>query len=177
MKVSPTLAFLLSACAVFLAAPYLPTALLNLMVGNYIGTAALMIATLFVLRKNIVLGIALFLAVAALFLEHRRRLVMKAQIAMEMPPHSKPASVEALDTPAPPIVKGEVHPAREEASFEDHGFEPAQETGSNSFSKVDESINEKHPLETVPPRPEEVAETMQDRGFAKPFDATDKFHA
>jgi len=172
MKVSPTLVFLISACAVFLIAPYFPSALLNLLVGNYFSTGALMIATLFVLRKDIVLGLAFFLAAAALFLEQRRRIVTKVQIAMETLPHGKPAGVEALNTPAPPIVKGEVHPPRESASYEDHGFEPTEQTGSNDFSKVDESINEKKPLETVPPHPEEIADLMEDRGFAKPFEAT-----
>jgi hypothetical protein len=176
MKVSPTLAFLLGACAVFLFSPYLPSGLLELLVGNTIMAGLFLIAALFVLKRDTILGLASFLAVAALFLEHRRRLVLRAQIAMAGGgmggmPVSKPASVEALQVPAPPLVQGEVHPSHEIPHVEEHGFRPDEETGSNSFSEApgSVSIDEKQPLKTVPPHSEDVEAMMEEKGFAPAF--------
>lgn len=170
MKVSPTLTFLVGACAVFLLSPYLPSALLGALVGNKLMAGAFLIAALFVLRQNIVLGLAFFLAVAALFLENRRRLVTKAQIALQTGVTHGP--VEEVSRPAPPIVQGEIHPEHQEPEVTDHGFEPMEGSGSNDFSKVGHSIDEKQPLRTVPPHPEEVAEHLEDAGFAHPFEST-----
>lgn len=135
-------------------------------------TGVLLVASLVILRTDIVLGLAFFLAVAALFLEHRRRLVTKAQIAFG---GSKPplAGVEELEKPAPAIVKGEIHPESEIPHAEEHPFEPSEESGSNEFKGVGaESLDEKQPLETVPPHPEQVSEYLQERGFASPFESS-----
>ncbi len=176
MKISPTLTFLVAASAVFLFSPYLPAAVLELLVGNKIMAGLFLIAALFVLKQDTILGLASFLAVAALFLEHRRRLVMRAQVAMGgagmgAMPTSKPAAVEALDVPAPPLVKGEVHPDHEVPHVEEHGFRPDEDTGSNKFSEApgSESIDEKQPLKTVPPHPEDVEAMMEEKGFAPAF--------
>ena len=167
MKLSPTLMTLLGACAVFLISPSLPTPLLNLTVGTKVGSLALFLLVLAVARQDTVLGLATFLAVAALFLEHRHRLVSKASLALSATDKPKFA-VEQLSKPAPDLVEGEVHPQRETADTDDYGFEPTEESGSNKYDGLPpgESQDDKEPLETVPPHPEEVSSFFQSRGLA-----------
>ena len=115
---------------------------------------------LLALAKDRVLGLASFLAVAALFLEQRRRTVEKVMV-------SKPVfSVEQLNVPAPDIVPGEVHPPRKDADVDDYSFEPSEESGTNKFEVVDESYDQKEPSDTVPPHPSEVSEFLQVKGLA-----------
>ena len=115
---------------------------------------------LLALAKDRVLGLASFLAVAALFLEQRRRTVEKVMV-------SKPVfSVEQLNVPAPDIVPGEVHPPRKDADVDDYSFEPSEESGTNKFEAVDESYDQKEPSDTVPPHPSEVSEFLQVKGLA-----------
>lgn len=136
-----------------------------------VGSALVLLAVLMVLRQDRVLGLALFLAAAALFLENRRRMVNTVRVAM-VSKESVPAPVEELSSPAPDLVAGEVHPRRDSPEFEDHGFEPADDSGSNGFQRVAPSQNEKEPLETMPPHPEEVSEFFQSKGLGSPFEAT-----
>ncbi len=164
MKVTATLAIFFIACLTFVFSSYLPDTLIRLTAGNIVGSAALLLAVLYFMRIDKVLALAIFLAAAALFLESRRRTVDRVAIAMGA---EKPVfRVEALDKPAPPLVPGEVHPPRQIAEHEDYSFEPSEEAGTNKFEPVDESLNDKHPLETVPPHPEEVSEFLQDKGLA-----------
>lgn len=132
--------------------------------GNIVGSAVLLLSILAIMRTDKVLALAIFLAAAALFLEHRRRMVDR--IAIRMSTGKEMFPVKELSKPAPDLVPGEVHPQRHLPEYEDHSFEPSEEAGSNKFEPVDESLNEKHPLETVPPHPEEVSEFLQDKGFA-----------
>ena len=162
MKVSPTLTVLLGSCLVFLVTPYLPSYALTYTVGTKLGSAALFALVLYVLYQDNVLGIAVFLAVAALFLEQRRRTVEKIpKIAPTMQ-----APVAELHVPAPNIVPGEVHPERKVADVEDYSFEPSEETGTNKYENMDDSYDTKQPLSTVPPHPEEVSEFLQEKGLA-----------
>jgi hypothetical protein len=164
MKTATTITVLAAACAVFVLSPYLPQSLLKFTVGNMVGSAALLLLVLYVIRIDAVLGLAVFLAVAALFLENRRRTV---DTVREVITNEKTSfRVEGLDKPAPPIVPGEVHPAHREPDIEDHGFEPTEDSGQNTFEKVDYSQDEKQPLETVPPQPNEVSELLQEKGLA-----------
>ena len=146
MKVSPTLMILVGACSVFLLSPYVPDILLAVTVGNKVGTVLLLGLVLAVLAKDRVLALACFLAVAALFLENRRRTVTRVSVALSA---KKPEfKVEQLEKPAPNIVPGEVHPPQQGPAQDEYGFEPSEESGSNKFEDPAESYNEKHPLET-----------------------------
>lgn len=164
MKVTPALAVFFAAAAIFIGSPYLPDGLVHLTAGNMVGAAGLLGAILYTMRTDKVLALAVFLAAAALFLESRRRTVQRVSIAMAA--EAPVFRVEQLSQPAPDLVQGEVHPARQMAEYEDHNFEPSEETGTNKFEAVGESLNEKHPLETVPPHPEEVSEFLQQKGLA-----------
>jgi hypothetical protein len=157
--------FLLGACAVFVLSPFIPSWLLKMTVGTSVGALLLMVLVLVVLQGDIVLGIATFLAVAALFLEHRRRTVAKVQLTLT--PEKQPLDIKELDTPAPDLVPGEIHPPPKQSDVEDVGFEPTDESGTNEFEGLTVSQDNKvPPLETVPPRPGEVSEMFQGKGLA-----------
>lgn len=165
MKVSPTLVVLLAACALFILAPYIPSSILSLTIGTQVGSLLMLVLVLVVLQTDIVLGLAVFLAVAALFLENRRRSVQKVIATMDTKP--PPFEVKELNTPAPNLVPGEIHPDHKGSEVEDFGFEPTEESGKNEFDGIGaESQDEKQPLETVPPQPSMVSEMMQQKGLA-----------
>jgi len=165
IKLTPTLFALLGSCMVFVFSPYIPYSVLRLIVGNQISVAALLILVLYTLARDHLLGLATFLAVAALFLEQRRRTVENVKKFED--PKAKPSfSVDQLNVPAPNIVPGEVHPPRKDAEVDDYSFEPTDESSSNKFEAVDSSYNEKQPSATVPPHPSEVSEFLQLKGLA-----------
>jgi len=163
MRFSPTLTALLVSCAVFVLSPFIPSWILNLTVGTTVGSLFLLVLVLIVLQSDIVVGLATFLAVAALFLENRRRTVTKVAAILPVKAEFK---VEDL-ADAPDLVPGEKHPAHKEADVDDYSFEPTEESGKNSFERVDESQDDKQPLETVPPVPSVVSELLQDKGLAQ----------
>jgi hypothetical protein len=165
MKLSPTLAVLLAACIVFVLSPYIPSWILNVTVGTQVGALLILVLVLIVLQGDIVLGLAVFLAAAALFLENRRRTVQK--VVKTMSSEKQPFDVKELSTPAPNLVPGEIHPERKDSETEDYGFEPTEESGKNVVEDLGmESQDEKQPLETVPPQPSIVSEMMQQKGLA-----------
>jgi len=165
MKLSPTLAVLLVACVFFVLSTYIPSFLLNMVVGTNVGALLMLVLVLVVLQTDIVLGLATFLAVAALFLENRRRTVNKVTVMMGS--SKQLFDVKNLDTPAPNLVPGEIHPRHKDSEAEDYGFEPTEESGKNDVESLGaESQDEKQPLETVPPQPSIVAEIMQQKGLA-----------
>ena len=165
MKLSPTLSVLLVACVFFVFSTYIPSWFLDLVVGTNVGALLMLVLVLVVLQADIVLGLATFLAVAALFLENRRRTVK--HVTMMLSGGKQPFDVKELSAPAPNLVPGEIHPEHEGSSTEDYGFEPTEESGKNDAESLGaESQDEKQPLETVPPQPSIVAEIMQQKGLA-----------
>ncbi len=165
MKLSPTLLFLVAMGLIFVFTPFIPSSVLKMAVGTGVGSLVLLVFVLLVLQKDVVLGLAAFLAVASLFLENRRRIVEHVQTKMLIQ-KEKPSTVKELNIPAPDLVPGEIHPPRKDAEVDDYGFEPSEDTGKDKFEVIDETINEKQPLETVPPQPSEVSEMLQQKGFA-----------
>jgi len=162
MKPSAKLLTLLACAAVFVGSPYIPTAVLTLLVGNKISAFLVLGIVLYALS----MGIAAFLSIAALFLEQRRRTVEKVAKMNDVKEAPPPFSVEQLDKPAPNIVPGEVHPPSKEAEVDDYSFEPMEQTGTNKYEPGSDEYNEKQPLETVPPRPGDVSEFLQAKGLA-----------
>ena len=153
----------------FLISPYLPYSVLHATVGTRLGAFLLLALVLYVLFLDQTLGLATFLAVAALFLEQRRRTVERVRTVAVADPSSgsnNKFQVEQLTVPAPNIIPGEVHPPRKVADIDDYSFEPSEETGNNKFEQIDESYDDKQPLETVPPQPNEVSEFIQQKGLA-----------
>ena len=165
MKLSPTLLFLVAMGFIFIFTPFMPSWVLNNSAGTGVGSLLLLLFVLVVLQYDVVLGLAAFLAVASLFLENRRRTVQHVQTKMLIQ-KERPSTVKELNIPAPDLVPGEIHPPRKDAEVDDYGFEPSEDTGKDKFEAIDETINEKQPLETVPPQPSEVSEMLQQKGFA-----------
>jgi hypothetical protein len=156
---------LTAACAVFLLAPYIPYSLLRLAVGNKVGAFVLIALVIYALMQDNVLGLACFLAVAALFLEQRRRKVEVVKKSQD--PNIQPTfPVDQLSVPAPNIVPGEVHPPRKDAEVEDYSFEPSDGVATDTFDGVSESFDQKQPLDTVPPQPNQVSQMLQAKGLA-----------
>lgn len=153
---------------IFLAAPYVPTGLLSLLVGSYVGVAALLLATLVAVRADMVLGLGVFLAAGALFLENRKRIVAGEVPLLAPLAASQPAPVAVLDVPAEPVMEGEVHPEPEQAERSEYPFEP-EESHTNVFERVDESINEKQPLPTVPANSSAAVATVLERAGVAPI--------
>lgn len=165
MKLSPTLAVLLFACGLFIFSTYIPSWLLHLLVGTNVGALLMLVLVLAVLQVDIVLGLATFLAVAALFLENRRQTV--SRVTTMMGSSKQLFEVKNLDVPAENLVPGEIHPKHKESEAEDYGFEPTEESGKNDVESLGaESQDEKQPLETVPSQPSIVSDMMQQKGLA-----------
>jgi hypothetical protein len=162
MRYSPTLASLLAAAAVFLVSPYVPTVVLNLLIGSYIGSTLVLLFNLYLVQVEPVIALAVMLASASLFLEYRKRVIRRIQYLVA-DGKGTPAPVKSLSKPAPNIKRGEIHPPHEEPVIDEHGFVPSEEIASNSA----ESLRQKAPLETVHPDSDSTGELMQELGFAR----------
>ena len=131
--------------AIFLAAPYVPTVIINVFAGNYVAVFIALAVNLYLLRVDVVLSLTFFLAAGALFLEYRKRMlasVKKTVIELAIDGVSV-APVAALSVPADDLIDGEVHPEHDTPTGEEHRYEPKEEAQSNSFYKVGISIDEK----------------------------------
>jgi hypothetical protein len=159
---NPKFLAVIAACSVFLLSPYIPLDILKLIVGNRVGAFLVIGLVMYALILDNTIGLAVFLAACALFLEQRRRTV---EIVKEVGSGSE-APVDNLMVPAPNIVPGEVHPPKKDAEVDDYSFEPTEESGTNTYDKVLESYDEKQPLDTVPPQPNQVSELLQEKGLA-----------
>ncbi len=136
----------------FVVSPYIPNTVLNATVGTSLGILVLLLAPLLVVRYNPVLALAVLLAVGALFLENRKRILTGIKISINTDIKkggTKYAPVDAVVEGASDLIDGEVHPEHETPFEESHNFHPEKNT-TDGFENVGESINEKGALETVP---------------------------
>lgn len=145
---------------VFIATPYMPTSLLKLVVGNVVGVFFLLALSVVAVRKNAMLGMAVFLAAASLFLEQRRRTISVIQQK-----YGAEKAVDNLIVPAPNIIPNEVHPPHLDPEVDSHDFEPSKDEG-NEFSPVGDSINEKHALTSGSMTTEKLVEMFESKGLA-----------
>jgi hypothetical protein len=144
MKFSPTLATIVAAGLVFLLSPYIPMAVLQL-VGNPLSAAVMLLGVLYVLQRDVVVSLAVSLAVASLFLEYRRRIVKHIHTAV---PTKR----------APNLIPHELHPEHETPTIDEvsEKIEPDQDTVGS----------EREPLETVDPHSSTIGDLMKEHGFA-----------
>ena len=139
------MAFIAACLAVFLAAPYIPTAAINIFAGNYVAVFIILALNLYLIRIDAVLSLTFFLAAGALFLEYRKRMlatIEKTAIQIGIDGINA-APVASLSVPAEDLIDGEVHPEHDTPTGEEHRYEPKEEAQSNSFYKVGISIDEK----------------------------------
>ena len=172
MKIKNNEIILLGSLLVILATPYLPTAIINAAVGNRIGAFLVICLAVYTFKLNIILGLGVFLATAALFLEYRRRTIDTIRTAFSQKQVGAP--VKELTKSAKPLIPGEVHPGSEDPSIEESGYEPShsedqdihlQEATDAYESRAVE--NDKMPLETVPSNNSgEVGQFFLNKGLA-----------
>jgi hypothetical protein len=153
----------LAACLlVFVATPFLPTGVLSILVGNIVSVAIVLAVVVYAAMKNSLLGVAAFLAAAALFLENRRRTIARIQNAYG----NKGQSVENVELPARDLIPNEVHPPHLVPDVDSHDFQPTREEETNEFSAVGESINEKQVLQSLDGQTEDVVKMFEEKGLA-----------
>ena len=135
---------------VFLAAPYLPSATLSLLVGNYVGVFVLLAANLYLIQVNLTLALAFFFACGGLFLEQRKRKMARISTtnSSKSIDGTSLAPVSNLSVNADDLVDGEVHPEHDEPAGERSSYEPKGDDQTNRFDRVGESVDEKHVLDT-----------------------------
>jgi hypothetical protein len=125
---------LIVALVLFIAAPYLPSSIYAMAFTNMIVPAILLIALLVSMNYSFIGSIALFLAVAALFIENRRRTFQEV----------KAPTYEQQMAPAQPVVPGEIHPAPDTPSALAPSVKYApSEDATNEFQRVGTSVNMK----------------------------------
>lgn len=151
----------------FLAAPYLPRPLLNLTVGNRIGAFLVLLGGIYLLQMDMVLGVAGFLAAAALFLEHRRRIVAGIQEKLASSTKSRPATLAEASRPARDLVPGETHPSFDSPDVGDYAgdIDDKYDGGHDLATEGPAVHNEKTLLETES-NLGEVTHFLQSKGFA-----------
>lgn len=147
---------------VFLLAPWVPSPVLKLIVGNPIGVFVLLAISVVTVKYNVIDGIAVFLACGVLFLENRKRTLSQINSVATGDDGSgkrvsTQATVESLSTPADDLIDGEVHPEHDTPYENESSFNPKNHSGSNKFDPVDETINEKVPPETLSGSAEQMA--------------------
>ena len=161
MRYSPTLASIVLAGTVFIIAPYLPSAIIKPLVGTTVGAALMLILVLYVLQKDFVVSLGVALAVAALFLEYRRRIVKTVQDVI-VSAKGQPDLLKKLLNPATNLIPNERHPAHETPAIEEIG-----ETGVIQEDTIES--NSKEPLESVDAHSDSIGELMREHGFASPL--------
>jgi hypothetical protein len=135
---------------VFVFSKYIPTAVLKLITTNYVGVVVVLAAVLLSACYDMILTLAILLAVGSLFLESRKRVLMNLVPLKsdKLDNTLDGAPVSAITKGADDLIEGEVHPEHEEPDVESYKFEPTKDA-SDEFSPVGESIDNKHPLETA----------------------------
>ena len=151
MRVSPTLVSIIIAGIIFVFATYLPTSLLNVLAGTRIGAAAMLIAILVIVKYDVIVALSASLAVAAIFVEYRRRVVVSIRNSLVKP--GQPDSVQNIGS-THKLLPVEAHPSPEEPSV--------------SLEEMNHDIptSEREPLDTIEPSSNSIGELMEKSGFA-----------
>ena len=152
MRVSPTLISIVAAGLVFILVPYSPMWLLNLLAGTRIGAAVMLLGVLAVLQFDVVISLAVALAVAAVFIEYRKRVVMKIQNNLVVP--DTPDRISNIGSKHS-LIPSERHPSAESPTIEEVTEE-----------RNDAPTSEREPLETIDAHSEAIAKLMEENGFA-----------
>lgn len=151
----------------FVGSSWIPTWIIRFTAGTMIGSAALLLLVLFAVRIDFGIGIAAFMAVAALFLEQRRRLIARIQGKMTSGKTVEtPATLRESAQPASDLIEGEHHPEEERGREEDHGYKPSEERGDDS--SAEDIGSDKHPLQTAGQDTEHIADLLESKGYAAP---------
>ena len=133
---------LLGSLAVFLGTPFVPTAVYVTFFSTPFTALFLLTLLLVVVSFSTPAAVAFTLAIGALFVEHRRRVISLAQKSVEGS-QRKEIYTEQL-TPAAPVVPSEVHPVPD---FPDDAMvKSGADNQTNEFEAEGWSINHKRDL-------------------------------
>jgi hypothetical protein len=152
-RISPTLISIVIAGIAFIVTPYLPMWVLTPLAGSRVGTAIMLIAVLAVLQFDVVISLAVALAVAAVFIEYRRRILNKIQNTLILP--DQPDMVSNIGSTRK-LVPNEVHPPAEAPSIEEVGEQRENDAPGST----------REPLDTIDTHSEAIAKLMEENGFA-----------
>lgn len=144
----------------FLSAPFLPTTIYKMAFSNMIVPLVLLVALLVTLHRSPIGSVTLLLAIMALFVEYRARV-----ISMSLPAATKAPEYEQQLASAPPVVPDEVHPEPKLPSGNMVYYKPSTSTGTNIFDPVSASIDEKKVLDG-PSAPGDVSKFLVEQGLA-----------
>jgi hypothetical protein len=162
MKVNPKYALLLLSGLIFLVADWVPDVLLRYGLGSIVGSVTIFIGVLYVTMYDSLVGLAFFLAVAALYLEHRRRILDRLRDNMYASKTGSKGTVSEVMKGSPPLSPNEVHPRHEVPEYEVSSFEPEEKSDVVESSGLDG----KTPLETVGQDTDAVSSFLQEKGLA-----------
>lgn len=161
-KLDASLAPLAAALLLLLGSRYIPDVLIRYTAGTMVGSAALLALIVVAIRKDKVLGLAVMMAVAALFLEQRRRVVGRILRGSADELQERPGGAGEGGRPASTLVERETHPSIEEPNVEEHPFKPEEDKDGAAGEQHDE----KHPLETAGQDTEHIADVLTQKGLA-----------
>jgi hypothetical protein len=144
--------------------PFLPLQVLNLFRG-VVGSLALLLLILAAASLGPQSGVLVFLAALLTFVQ-RNRSIISTKMSSRTDQTVKETSYDDQMASAPPMDDNETHPLPQLPPREQHSFLPSDDDGSNNFEAVDSTINEKNPIKTISPLPEQAADYFLQQGFA-----------
>lgn len=165
MKMDPNYAILGAAGLVFLFPEAAPDELLKYGLGTMVGSFGVLLASLYAVVVDPILGLATFMAVASLYLEHRRRIMnrLRSNVYASKTGGTE-GSLAALVAGSPPTQPGETHPERPTPEYEDIGLSPDEIPAS---SPLEESgLDGKQVLGTAGQETDVVREMLVEKGLA-----------
>ncbi len=124
--------------------PFYPDTLFTLLDG-VVGVFLLLFVVLLALPCGTVPGVLTLVAVALTFVERNRRKINKKIIDVPA------VTYQQQMAPSPPMSEEEIHPAYDYPEQEEVPFYPEADDGSNAFSPVGTSIDDKQPIRTLTP--------------------------
>jgi hypothetical protein len=126
----------------FLAIPYLPRKVL-ILTDNILVRLALLAILISAAYVGPIVAISTFIVIAFLFIERNKRKMHMLERKMAQSTPESPA-IESIETPE----TAPAQPVFDTPVVESHAFMPQNDSGSDAFAPVAESMNQKIPLPT-----------------------------
>lgn len=141
--------------------PFFPTAALEA-IRSPIATVVLLGAILAALRCGPIPGVLVLFAVLLTFVERNTLHIKNALLGKAAGEEPK---YEQQLAPAPPMAPEEVHPPAIFPDTESLDYMPNEESGSNAFEPVGQTIDEKNVIPTISSTPEVAEKYFVDQGL------------
>ena len=135
------------------ALPFFPAPLFEA-IRNPLATVVLLVAVILALPYGPIPGVIVLFAVFLTFVERNRLHIKNALLSKATGEEPK---YETQMAPALPMSPQEIHPSANTPETESIDYMPGEDSGSNAFEPVDQTIDEKNVIPTISSTPE-VAE-------------------